>query len=90
MMTRTAQPDGGLVTRDKILQFLHQLLPAHEGAIDFDTDIVSSGALDSVAMVELLLWLENEKGVEIAEEEMLPENFRSISALHQFIAQSRS
>ena len=89
-MTQAPGSNGGPVSAEDIRQFLHQLLPAHAATINIDTDIVDSGVLDSVAMVELLLWLETDKGVEIAEEDMIPDNFRSISTLHQFIETSRS
>ena len=76
------------IAPEDIRQFLLSIAPAYEGTIDFDTDIISGGPLDSVAMVELLLWLETDKGIRIDDRDLLPENFSSINVLHSFILNS--
>ena len=63
------------------------LAPAESQEIDVDTDIVGMGLLDSVAMVELLLWLQDEKQIMIPDEELLPENFQSARIIYDFIVQ---
>lgn len=73
------------VTTDEICQMLRTLVPAESQKIDVDTDIVGTGLLDSVAMVELILWLEEDKQIRIPEEDLLPENFRSVRVIHEFL-----
>jgi acyl carrier protein len=48
---------------------------------DVTADLFSSGALDSLALVELLLAIGDEFGVEIAIEELELEDFRSIRSI---------
>jgi acyl carrier protein len=50
-----------------------------------ETDLVNAGLLDSLALVELLLHLEQEYGVQISLDELAIDNFRSISSIAQFL-----
>jgi acyl carrier protein len=51
-----------------------------------DTDLVGSGLLDSLALVELLAQLEETFGVSISTDDLEPENFRSIDSIAGFVA----
>ena len=50
-----------------------------------DTDLVGSGVLDSLALVELLAQLEETFGVTISIEDLELENFRSIASIAGFV-----
>lgn len=50
------------------------------------TDLFHTGVLDSLALVELLLALEQEFGIRIAIEELDIERFRSIERIAEFVA----
>jgi len=52
-----------------------------------DTDLVGSGVLDSLALVELLAQLEETFGVSISTDELELENFRSIASIAGFVSQ---
>jgi acyl carrier protein len=51
-----------------------------------DTDLFDTGALDSLALVELLLQLEQEFGVTTAVEDLEVQNFSSIRRIAAFVA----
>lgn len=51
-----------------------------------ETDLMQSGLLDSLALVELLFHLEQELGIKITLESLELENFRSIARIAEFIA----
>lgn len=51
-----------------------------------ETDLMESGLLDSLSLVELLFHLEQELGIKIALETLELENFRSIQRIADFIA----
>ena len=53
------------------------------------TDLIETGALDSLALVELLLHLEQELGIKISLENLELKNFRSIDSIAEFIENSR-
>ncbi len=55
-----------------------------------ETDLVESGVLDSLTLIDLLLSLEQEFGVKISLEDVAIDNFRSISSITQFVAGSGS
>jgi acyl carrier protein len=51
-----------------------------------DTDLVGTGLLDSLALVELLAQLEETFGVSISTDDLELENFRSIDRIAGFVA----
>jgi acyl carrier protein len=51
-----------------------------------DTDLVETGLLDSLALVELLTQLEETFGVSISTDDLELENFRSITSIAGFVA----
>jgi len=51
-----------------------------------DTDLVGTGLLDSLALVELLAHLEETFGVSISTDDLELENFRSISSIAVFVS----
>lgn len=58
---------------------------------DFDDnyDLVDTGILDSLAMISLITYLENEYQIEFDDQDFLPENFNSINAIHEFLCRKR-
>jgi acyl carrier protein len=56
-----------------------------EAAISYDDSLLEHGVLDSMAMVELIAFLEGEFGVKVARTDMVPENFETVQAIAQFI-----
>jgi acyl carrier protein len=59
---------------------LHVEIPSAE------TDLFETGAVDSMAFVELLLQLEEEFGIKVSFDDLELENFRSIRKIAEFIA----
>ena len=51
-----------------------------------DTDLVETGLLDSLGLVELLAQLEETFGVSISTDDLELENFRSIDSIAGFVA----
>jgi len=52
-----------------------------------DTDLVETGLLDSLTLVELLAQLEETFGVSISIDDLEFENFRSIASIARFVDQ---
>ena len=53
--------------------------------IDPDQDLINSGLLDSVAILRLILFIEEQFGVRIEDGEVLPDNFRTINMVKGFV-----
>jgi acyl carrier protein len=51
-----------------------------------ETDLLETGALDSLSFVDLLLRLEEEFGTRTSVEDLEVENFRSIAQIAEFVA----
>ena len=51
-----------------------------------DSDLLQTGILDSMSLVELFLILELEYGVKISMEDLEIENFQTISKIARFVA----
>jgi len=51
-----------------------------------DTDLVETGLLDSLTLVELLAQLEETFGVSVSTDDLELENFRSIASIAGFVA----
>ena len=52
-----------------------------------DTDLVGTGLLDSLALVELLAQLEETFGIWVSTDDLEFENFRSIASIARFVVQ---
>jgi methoxymalonate biosynthesis acyl carrier protein len=51
-----------------------------------DADLFEAGILDSLAFIDLVVFLEQEFGLRISPDELEPENFRSITRIADFVA----
>ncbi|WP_233490222.1 acyl carrier protein [Thiocapsa marina] len=61
-----------------------------ESALDNDDSFLDKGIIDSTGILELVTFLEQEFGIQIADEELLPENLDSIDRLVNFIHRKQS
>ncbi len=55
-----------------------------------ETDLLATGRLDSIGVVDLLLRLEKRFGLRVDMEDLEADNFRSLAALAAFIAARRN
>lgn len=56
-----------------------------ESELDDDVSFLDTGILDSMGIMEVIAFLDDEYGIKVAEEEMVPENLDSIDNLLGFI-----
>lgn len=55
-----------------------------------ETDLVESGILDSLAFMDLLMFLERAYGIAIHEDMLEIDNFRSVSRIAEFVTKQRN
>ncbi len=55
-----------------------------------DDSFLDNGIIDSTGVLELIAHLEGQHGLTIDDEDLIPENLDSISALVRFIAKKRA
>jgi acyl carrier protein len=53
-----------------------------------DTDLIEQGVIDSMSLLRLVTFLEEQFGIEVRDEDLVPENFRSLTAINAFIDRS--
>jgi acyl carrier protein len=80
------------VEQDTIEQKIHAFLLdkfplARRARVSKDTSLLESGILDSLGILDVVAFLESEFMIRIADEELVPENFRSLGALSAFVRQ---
>jgi acyl carrier protein len=72
----------------RISQFVHEEFLADAGVPELsdDFDLLEGGLLDSLRLLKVIGWLEQELGVLLPEDSLVPANFRSINAICALVA----
>ena len=81
-----------LADRIKIRTFVEALLGEHDDQAPFgdSESLVKAGRLDSLAVVKLVMFLENAFGVDFARIEFDPQRFDTVDEIAAVIEESRS
>lgn len=53
--------------------------------VDPDQSLVSSGVLDSLALLRLISFIEDQFGVTIEDDEVIPDNFQTINVMKALV-----
>jgi acyl carrier protein len=68
-------------------QFINtELLYREDQRIDAKANLIESGVIDSMALLRLTSFLEEHYGIEIPDEEIVADNFRSLGSIEAFVA----
>lgn len=62
--------------------------PASELATDHD--LLNDGVIDSLGVLKLIAWVEDRFHLEIGDNDLDPNNFRSVDAIDTFITEARA
>jgi len=62
-----------------------QLRIATAGELDPDLPLVQKGVIDSIELMQVVLFLENQYKITIDETEVLPSNLRSLTTIQDFV-----
>ena len=57
--------------------------------LDENEDLLSAGILDSLAILQLVAYIEDQFGIKIPDEDVVFENFQSINALSSYLEKYR-
>ena len=69
--------------RDYILR--NYLFSDDQSALEDDVSLMETGLIDSTGVLEIIMFLEDEFGVGVQDEEMVPENLDSVSRIVAFV-----
>ena len=59
------------------------------GALGVDDSLLGRGIVDSTGMLEIIMFIEEQLGVTVQDEEMVPENLDSVSRIAAFVDSKR-
>ncbi len=71
-------------------EFIKQRFPlASSKELTQELSLLDSGIVDSLGVLDLVGFIEEQFGIEAQDEDLVPENFDSIAALTQFVRERR-
>ena len=73
--------------REFILE--NYLFTDDESALGVDESLLDRGIVDSTGMLEIIMFIEDELGVAVEDEEMIPENHDSVNRIAAFVTRKR-
>ncbi len=71
--------------RNQIREYIINDILFHSVEIEGDTSLLGEGILDSTGGLEMVLFLESHFGIDVEEDDVVPENFDSLNALSAFV-----
>lgn len=72
--------------RDKIKAFIvENFLFGKDDGLEDDTSFLEEGIIDSTGILELVSFLEEEYGIAVEDEELIPENLDSIDNVTKYL-----
>jgi acyl carrier protein len=69
----------------RIRNFVQSSFAKNGTRIEADTSLLDSGLVDSTGIFELVSFLEGEFGIEVADEEIVPEHFETVQLMATFV-----
>jgi len=77
------------VIKDKLKRFIYDNFPL-AGTMNLTTDqnMLESGAVDSMGLLTIIGFIEDEFGIQVTDDEVVMENFRTMDAIATFIQRS--
>ena len=79
------------MTADRIREYITKQFPlARKRNLHIDEPLLENGILDSLGMLDLVTYLEEEFGISVDDEELVPDNFQTIERLAAFVSQKQN
>ena len=83
----SSNPSRGAAIERDVRRFLAENFPLGRdgGDLDVEDSLVEAGLLDSTGVLELVGYVETQFGIEVADEDLIPENFDSIGRITRYV-----
>ena len=77
--------------RQRIQKFIleNYLFSTDRSALGYDDSLLGRGIVDSTGMLEIIMFIEEQLGVMIKDEEMTPDNLDSVNRIAAFVESRR-
>jgi len=73
----------------KLRTFFTENFFVEDADLSLDASLTRSGVIDSTGVMEIILFLEQEFGLKVADEEVVPENLDTLRALVRFVTSAQ-
>ncbi len=79
-------------TRELIKNFIKEnfLFDSNGADVSDEDSFLENGIVDSTGVLELVSFVEDEFGIEVKDEELIPDNFDSVSKLANYIERKKA
>jgi acyl carrier protein len=82
--------DNDMDRKTALIEFIKNEVMRNKNAkLDENEDLLSAGILDSLAILQLVAFIEDQFGIKIPDEDVVFENFQSINALTAYLENYR-
>ena len=75
---------------ERVKEFVTANFYVEPGSLAHDASLLEQGIVDSTGVLEVVSFLEAEFGIEVADEELLPENLDTIGRISAFVARKKA
>jgi acyl carrier protein len=75
---------------DRIRAFVADNFYVEPGSLEDGTSLLEQGIVDSTGVLEVVAFLETEFGIEVRDDELLPQNLDTIAAIAGYVARKRA
>lgn len=58
--------------------------------LEDDFDLLTGGVVDSLGLLKVVAWLEDEFDISVDDSELGPDSFRTVAAIKEYVDQARS
>ncbi|MHC5212032.1 MAG: acyl carrier protein [Planctomycetota bacterium] len=88
-MTAGAGEDEPEETR--ILEYVNTIRsPQSRPVTDPRLDLIAAGLIDSISMLEIIVWLDEAFGVRVPNDDIRPQNLGSVAAMAEYVRRART
>ncbi|MEM9562035.1 MAG: acyl carrier protein [Actinomycetota bacterium] len=72
-------------TAERLLRFVSTEVSISQDPIDAETDLLLTGAVDSLGVIRITQWMEDELGVEVDPVDVTLENFQTVARMVAYL-----
>ncbi len=72
----------------EVEQFIVREIAPGFGPVDHDLDLLAGEVIDSLGIVQLIAFLEEKYAIKVGDDDLDPENFRSVNSIAAFVQQT--
>lgn len=78
-----------MTIEEKLQDFMVNELQCSRDVLAHDYPLIENHVVDSLGLLQIVSYIEGDFGVEVQDEELVPEHFETISAIARFVESKR-